>query len=138
MKKCFACKRDKPLDAFYRSNVHYRQRECKECTRLRKHRWHMTESGKLSSANSKLKKRFGITLQEYEQMVAAVQGKCEICGATSSYGKHRLAVDHDHKSGLLRGILCKSCNTGLGAFRDDVTLLYSAVAYLRAKAMVAA
>ena len=43
----------------------------------------------------------------------------------------RLAVDHDHKTGKIRGLLCISCNVGLGHFQDDVELLRSAILYLQ-------
>jgi len=51
--------------------------------------------------------------------------KCAICGGTK-----RLAIDHDHKTGRIRGRLCINCNSGLGMFKDDVELLRTAVSYL--------
>jgi hypothetical protein len=53
---------------------------------------------------------------------------CEICGS-----EEKLVVDHDHNSGLVRGMLCNHCNRGLGHFRDDVARLEKAKQYLRAK-----
>jgi hypothetical protein len=55
-------------------------------------------------------------------------GKCGICGSVSN-GK-RLAIDHDHETGRVRGLLCQQCNTALGLFKDQVELLKKAIDYL--------
>ena len=127
---CFNCKQTKPVSEFYRSSVIYYQKECKICNRERKYRWHHTEAGKLSSANTKLKRRFGITLEQYEDMLKEQGGRCMICGAIKSTLNHKLAVDHDHKTSKIRGLLCKSCNLGIGNFLDSPVLLQNAISYL--------
>lgn len=129
---CFSCKINKPLTEthFYRSNKRYYQRECKECNRLRRARWWKSEKGKISSANTKLKRRFGLTLTDFERLLKVQGSKCAICGATYSYGGQRLAVDHDHKTGEIRGLLCKACNVGLGNFNESVEILEKAVQYV--------
>lgn len=58
-------------------------------------------------------------------------GKCLICGATESFGSHRLAVDHCHDTGLIRGLLCKACNVGIGNLRHDIHYLANAIKYLQ-------
>jgi hypothetical protein len=130
VKTCYACKIEKPVGNFYRSNVNYYQKECKDCCRIRKHKWYQTESGKLSSANTKLKKRFGITLEQFNQMYIVQNGKCLICDATESNLGHRLAVDHCHITGKIRGLLCKSCNVGIGHLKDNIETLKRAIKYL--------
>ena len=130
MKICYACKETKNLADFYRSKDKH-QKECKTCNRERKLKWHQSESGKLSSANTKLKRRFGIDLDAYNEMLQEQGGQCLICGATESHGGHRLAVDHDHETGKIRGLLCKSCNVGLGNFYDNIEFLDKAIAYLK-------
>jgi hypothetical protein len=134
MKKCSSCKTVKPLSEFYHRREPNRkdqlQSECKECNKARRSKWWKSEEGKKSSANTKLKRRFGLTLVQYEQKVVDVGGNCEICGATKSYNGHRLAIDHDHDTGDFRGILCKSCNLGIAAFQDNVSLMEKAIAYL--------
>ena len=132
-KVCYSCKETKHVSEFYRSNKIYYQKECKECNRKRKHKWHQTEQGKRSSANTKLKNRFGITIDEYDKLVDYVDGKCQICGAICSINNHRLCIDHSHETGKIRGILCKSCNSGLGNFRDDPILLINAVKYIQTR-----
>jgi hypothetical protein len=62
------------------------------------------------------KKRFGISLEEYNQMFADQQGCCAICGKHQSEFKRRFAVDHNHETGKIRGLLCLSCNTHLGIY----------------------
>lgn len=129
-KTCYACKETKNLADFYRRKDAH-QKECKNCNRERKYKWHQSESGKLSSANTKLKRRFGIDLDTYNEMLKKQDYKCLICGATESHGGHRLAVDHDHETGQIRGLLCKSCNVGLGNFYDSTEKLLKAVDYLK-------
>lgn len=77
-----------------------------------------------------LVKKFGITAAEYDQMVMARCGSCDICGEPATPRKKSLAVDHDHDTGAVRGLLCSNCNTGIGNLRDDPELLNRAVAYL--------
>ncbi len=79
----------------------------------------------------KLRLNFGITPEEYDQMVVAQAGGCAICGDPVSLGLDVLEVDHDHTTGRIRGLLCGRCNKGIGLFRDDPSLLRRAVAYLQ-------
>mgnify|MGYP001571359855 CR=1 FL=1 len=130
-KRCYACKVVQDVTNFYRSNKLYYQKECKSCTRIRKGKWHKTVQGKLSTANTKLKQRFGLSLEIYERMYATQAGKCLICGVTESYLGHRLAVDHCHITGQIRGLLCKACNIGIGVFNDNIQSLEAAIVYLR-------
>ena len=81
-----------------------------------------------------LQSTFGISLHEYGQLLVAQDGKCGICGneeAEARAGKTKaLAVDHDHRTGKVRGLLCSACNTGLGKFGDDRERLLNALRYL--------
>lgn len=81
-----------------------------------------------------LKRYYGMTHEEYASMDADHGGKCAICGEVEAQlirGKRvRLAVDHCHDTGLVRGLLCMKCNTGLGSFKDDPALLHAAISYL--------
>jgi hypothetical protein len=78
----------------------------------------------------RLKRNYNLTEQEYQQMYQAQGGLCAICG-NPQIPSRRLAVDHDHQSGLVRGLLCHYCNAGIGHFGDDISRLESAIAYLR-------
>jgi hypothetical protein len=79
-----------------------------------------------------LRRRYGIDADEYTRLLEAQGEVCAICGGSNPSG-HRLAVDHCHARGVVRGLLCHSCNSGLGKLRDDPDLLRLAIAYLEAK-----
>lgn len=84
---------------------------------------------KKSRAND-LKRKFGITLNEYNERLINQNHCCMICGRHRDKFKKDFAVDHNHATGVIRGLLCGECNTGLGKFRDDVILLQKAINYL--------
>ena len=73
-----------------------------------------------------LRHRYGTRQSDVDEMLAAKQGRCAICGAPDP--QH---VDHDHRNGWVRGILCFNCNGGLGQFMDDPRLLAGAYTYLK-------
>jgi hypothetical protein len=81
--------------------------------------------------DKRLQRQFGITLAEYDARLEAQQGGCAICRGINSDGR-RLAVDHDHTTGAVRGLLCADCNRALGMFNDSRELLGVAIAYLEA------
>lgn len=85
-----------------------------------------------------LKSNFGITQERYDEMFKAQGGVCLICGkpetSMSNVGRPKaLAVDHDHKTGEVRGLLCNKCNAGIGHFDDNESLLLKAIRYLTRK-----
>ncbi len=79
----------------------------------------------------RLEQRYGISLAEYEQLLADQDGCCGICARHAELFGKPLSVDHDHATGRVRGLLCDDCNLGLGKFRDRIDLLEAAIAYLR-------
>jgi hypothetical protein len=81
-------------------------------------------------------RRQGWSKEQYRTLLEAQDGKCAICGVgeghRSRYGRVcRLAVDHDHQNGKVRGLLCNSCNRGLGRFKDSIENLEAAIRYLK-------
>lgn len=78
-------------------------------------------------------RRYGLTPEQYSDMLTAQGGLCAICRNTCEVHKH-LSIDHCHKTGAVRGLLCTACNSGIGRFGDDPDLLTKAAAYLRSKA----
>lgn len=84
-----------------------------------------------SVRNSRLKENYGITLDDYNTMFEAQGGVCKICGGKDKNGQ-ALAVDHDHQTGKIRGLLCGNCNRGIGFFQDSPELLCQAAEYLTA------
>lgn len=81
-----------------------------------------------------LKHNYGITVEEYDELFEIQEGACAICGRTDNgvnqHGPMRLAVDHDHETGEVRGLLCNRCNTALGLLDDDPERLRIAARYL--------
>lgn len=82
---------------------------------------------KLYGRKQMLYHKYGLTLADYNAMLAAQDMACAICGQRSDKPLH---VDHDHETGEVRGLLCNSCNTGLGFFKDRIRLLAAAIVYL--------
>lgn len=86
--------------------------------------------------SDEMRRRRGITLEQYNVRLAAQNGKCAICGNVEtaldpkSGRVRRLAIDHSHATGKIRGLLCSWCNHGLGKFRDNRSFLAKAIAYL--------
>ena len=75
----------------------------------------------------RLKRHYGISVEEYERMLCEAAGRCAVCGE-ELLDPH---VDHNHKTGKIRGLLCPQCNIGLGMFNDSAEILAKAASYLR-------
>ena len=90
----------------------------------------LTKKRKLSRQNTTLKYKYGITLKFYNKLLKKQKGKCLICEKTS---KRTLHIDHDHKTGKIRGLLCFRCNYGLGYFKDNLKIFKNIVKYLGEK-----
>jgi hypothetical protein len=79
----------------------------------------------------KLKKNFGITPEQYDEMLAAQGGVCASCSTDKPGGPYGIfAVDHDHSTGKVRGLLCKNCNLAIGMLGDSAEGVRKALAYL--------
>ena len=116
-KACSGCGVIKPLEAFHvcNRNLDGRQSQCKDC------------HSAIQSDRAFL--RFGITREQYDEILEAQGGVCAICKEVCNSGR-RLAVDHDHETGEVRGLLCGNCNTAIGKFHDNTDYLRAAIAYL--------
>ena len=122
MKKCRVCSIEKKEQDFPQ-NLSYKDGKatvCKLCSAKEAHR-RRTETPHIYKAA-----KFKTSPEVLKQMLLIKH--CEICGGTT-HRKH-LAIDHNHKTGIIRGMLCDSCNQGLGKFKDSVYLLQSAINYL--------
>jgi hypothetical protein len=130
---------EKPLDEYY---THKRTRDgkgswCKKClmakTAEKRKDPVQKELWKEYGRRSLLKHRYGITTDDYDTMLVEQNGVCAICKVNTAGGRgseSKLAVDHDHTTGKVRGLLCGMCNQGIGMFKDDVFLLEKAINYL--------
>lgn len=144
-KACSLCKELKPLEDFYKEArvKDGRARRCKMChieitQKYRKKNpevyrkaslkhWHKLTNSK---KHSTWIKRYGLTSSDYIKMFDEQDGKCKICLGSCSSG-HFLSVDHCHKTGKVRGLLCKKCNSALGMLNDNIEYFESAIRYLK-------
>jgi hypothetical protein len=93
-----------------------------------------TLGGAQRHRSTRLKSKFGITLDDYNKMLEAQEGVCAICGEPERMMRkgtlRHLCVDHDHATGAVRGLLCASCNKAIGLMEDDTERLVAAAEYL--------
>lgn len=136
-KVCVKCEHVYSLSAFYfrKDSGKYRN-ECRHCrNKYNLNLYHTNskqkENHRKASWKHNIKKNYGITPEDYYDMLDEQEGKCKICSThIDDIDKHVLYVDHDHNTGNVRGLLCQQCNTGLGMFRDRQDLLLKAKEYL--------
>ncbi len=110
-------------------------RQCRECRTRRTIKWRQNNSDK--HKNTILKRKFGLSLEDYKRMEKAQNGLCAICKQPNADGR-ALAVDHNHNccgetkacDKCRRGLLCGNCNRGLGNLQDNPAVLYRAIEYL--------
>lgn len=145
-KKCPKCGETLPLDGFHkdRKGAHGRSTYCKDCNKAKARGWYHANQERASARmreynaenreairDRNLQYKFGVTLDEYEGILARQGGVCGICGCDADPIEGRaMPLDHDHNTGSPRGVLCSSCNRGIGLLGDDPDLLVAAAAYL--------
>ncbi len=115
-RRCRLCGIEKPISEFYyRKDIRKYRHECKACL-IEKHRF----------------KTLGVCNTKYDEMLVMQGGGCAICGSTLNSSRYtKLAVDHNHKTGVVRGLLCTNCNTAIGLMKDSPERLQAAITYLR-------
>lgn len=106
----------------------YREKN-KEIIKIKKKREYRKITRRVLS--NRYMNKYGITLDEKEQLLKDQGSVCQICKSSDPKSKRGFVVDHDHATGKVRSILCQYCNVGLGNFRDNIELLYKAIDYLR-------
>lgn len=132
-KRCPDCGIEKSLTEFPRNKNSRdgRHAYCKPCHNARGKESKQRLHG--GSRHYHLLRRYGIGAKQVEAMIRAQGGRCAICKSEPA-----MHVDHDHETGLIRGVLCFGCNGGLGQFRDDATTLARAIEYLENATLVTA
>lgn len=113
---CRVCRKDKEEKGFAPSEANGSYGKCKDCTKA-----------------FKLKKRYGITQEQYDQMSSSQNDTCAICPKSKIHKNKKLSVDHNHKTGKIRGLLCDNCNRALGFLEADngVSLFEKAIDYIK-------
>lgn len=103
----------------------------KNADKIKEYMKHYSANNNDRIRNASYKSKFGMTLDDYNVMLIEQDYSCLICNIHESQLDRKLAVDHCHDTGNIRGLLCNNCNTGLGRFRDDINLLTKAIEYLQ-------
>jgi hypothetical protein len=133
MKKCTKCGEQKPLSEFHKDKTAKMgiRSICKKCYSSFHANYYENNTKKVKEKNKKqwLKRKYNMEVTEFERIKTSQNSCCGICKTKLEDG-HLVHVDHDHKTGKVRGILCRWCNTGLGNFKDSLSSLKSALSYL--------
>lgn len=141
-RRCTECKEILSIDKFPE-----RAGRCRPCKAVYQTRWYFKNkeraqaNGKVYRAQNKnriklnqrkywARKKFGLTYEQLRDIESKNNGRCWICNKTEEENGIGLALDHNHVTGEVRGLLCRMCNIGLGAFKDNVELLERAKSYL--------
>lgn len=140
-KKCPKCGTRKPRSEFPLNNTRYDglASQCKACrysiydknpaTRVRRSLFNRKAWINGPARDKHYRRKYGITLLDYEAMCIEQNGLCAICNRAPKEGK-KLEVDHDHTTGQVRKLLCRSCNGLIGKFECNPTIFQNITAYL--------
>lgn len=118
--------------AYYRA--YYAKNRERELAKVK--RWQVANSDKVlktrraytaQRAAQQRRARYGITEEQYQEMLVSQEGKCAICSRVLQ----RPHVDHDHATGHVRGLLCDNCNRGIGHLQENTEVLAAAIKYLK-------
>ena len=124
MKKCGICEEVKPLDEFYKHSKgsQGRQSRCKACNKIvgRKYR----------KPHHVMRSKLGLSDADIQKLYDRSEGLCENPSCRAPAGNRALHLDHDHKTGKPRGLLCHGCNTALGALKDNHEIILGLSQYL--------
>ena len=112
------------------TNKDGRDGKCKACRAVADAKRRETRAYKEQMRRKHYRKKYGIAIEDYDRLFELQDGKCAICGDSDTGKFNHLCVDHDHKTGEVRGLLCNPCNKGIGCLRDDKEILKSAIGYL--------
>jgi len=143
-KTCSSCKKYLSMKFFYKSSVQSGgfQAFCKDCNRKYMSEYYHKkiskdiEKRRLSSRSTRLKSKYNITIEQYNQMLENQNHTCAICNKKETQRSNpkgnidNLRVDHCHTSGLIRGLLCSKCNFGIANFNDSLETITSALHYI--------
>jgi Recombination endonuclease VII len=123
---CVYCAINRPTEAKKKARLKYEKSGKFKIALAKRNARYNAGTGR----NTKLLKKYGITTEQYEQILQDQDHKCGICGLHENESSCRLAVDHCHERNKVRGLLCSNCNTGLGLFKDSVEFLNKALEYV--------
>ncbi|MGV9891761.1 endonuclease VII domain-containing protein [Streptomyces sp. NPDC003395] len=122
-KVCPGCQEDKPIDQYTKPWVHY----CRACNAVKTRERYVARGGAEFAYEQALKYNYGMTMADYKERLESQGHRCAVCGEES---ERRLHVDHDHRTGAIRGLLCEWCNHAIGKAKDDPARLRAMAEYL--------
>ena len=146
MKYCSGCDKNLELSEFGKSGqkkndgLRYKCNKCRRKQRKIKRQKDNTKyleyerkpEVKRKWKNLELKRKYNITLDEFEQMKIDQYNKCMICKKEESHKQKRgLSVDHCHETNKVRGLLCHRCNCAIGMVKEDIIILNNIITYLK-------
>ncbi len=113
LQQCRHCKLELPLSNFHsdKRTTNLVRTVCKSCRYIHRRLIHLSEN-------------------QYKELLQAQNNECAICGTNADKFKSALNVDHNYKTGKIRGLLCTNCNMGLGQFKDSISNLHQALMYV--------
>jgi hypothetical protein len=108
---------------------------CKRCLTARSAAWKAShpETSAEQRWRSHLRKRYGITVEQHSAKLAEQSNRCAVCREEFDSDRRQPRIDHDHATGVFRGVLCHACNVSLGLFGDDPARLRRAADYLEGR-----
>lgn len=126
MKKCSNCKCYKDEESFYRRKDRNGGLTswCIQCLIEYNNKW------KERNQINRRKRDFGLEDEDYQKMLVEQNNSCAICGVKQEELTYSLCVDHDHETGIIRGLLCHNCNVCIGKAKDNIKTLKNAIKYL--------
>lgn len=145
-KRCSKCAEIQPLTQFHKAKTRAgfatTASSCKRCVRAMNANWCRRNPDKIRAYQDRWREknlqyfnttrkaaRYGITHEDVLRMLAEQHERCAICNV--SFGKYAYHIDHCHKTGKVRALLCQPCNCGLGSFHDSIERVAAALSYLR-------
>lgn len=128
--KCSKCKQIKDLSEFNNSQVtlNGKSHVCRVCYRLERNKVYQIK--KHIFALQSIFRRYKLTEEDLNNLYKIQNYKCAICGRDKPKDKN-FAIDHNHRTGKVRGLLCSNCNLGIGHFNDDPKILENVICYLK-------
>jgi hypothetical protein len=133
MYKCKKCKIEQPITNYYKTTDRKSKHKtvCKDCIKAVPLTEERKEKMRVYGREYHLQASYGLSKEEYNKQLVLQNHKCALCGMDEKeVVKEKLYVDHCHKTGNNRELLCHHCNAGLGLFRDSIFNLTKAIAYL--------
>lgn len=129
LKICKVCGIEKNISDFYTG-----RKDCKDCKNAKARQWRKdnpenTERNLVRMRERNKERRYGITQEQFDQMLLDQNNRCKICDNDFKNSKDT-HIDHCHNTNRVRGLLCNSCNMALGQFNDDIEFMNNAIKYL--------